>query len=131
MEKFDKLTKELKLLAESILNGEQGQDIESGLLQARELYEKFLILSHLNQEMESTDMAASESIEAPSPFTAVVTEETIEIDISEEIELAKEKNIMSVPSIIVGNKRLTHIMDEQDIVDAILQGFLSSVNLKD
>jgi hypothetical protein len=85
MEKFDKLTKELKLLAESILNGEQGQDIESGLLQARELYEKFLILSHLNQEMESTDMAASESIEAPSPFTAVVTEETIEIDISEDI----------------------------------------------
>lgn len=53
------------------------------------------------------------------------------IDISEEMELAKKNNILSVPSIIVGNKRLTHIMDEQDIVDAILQGFLSSVSWED
>ncbi len=53
------------------------------------------------------------------------------IDISEEMELAKKNNILSVPSIIVGNKRLMHIMDEQDIVDAILQGFLSSVSLED
>jgi hypothetical protein len=53
------------------------------------------------------------------------------IDISENIEEAKKNNIMSVPSIVVGSKRLTHIMDEQDIVDAILQGFLSSVSLEE
>ena len=53
------------------------------------------------------------------------------IDISEEMELAKKNNILSVPTIIVGNKRLTHIMDEQDIVDAILQGFISSVSLEE
>jgi thiol-disulfide isomerase/thioredoxin len=53
------------------------------------------------------------------------------IDISENIEDAKKYNIMSVPSIIVGKKRLTHIMDEQDIVDAILKGLLSSVSLEE
>ena len=53
------------------------------------------------------------------------------IDISEEMELAKKNNILSVPTIIVGHKRLSHIMDDQDIVDAILQGFLSSVSLEE
>ena len=52
----------------------------------------------------------------------------IDISNTDEMKLAKKNNILSVPSIIVGNKRLTHIMDEQDIVDAILQGFLSSVS---
>ena len=50
------------------------------------------------------------------------------IDISEDMEIAKKNNILSVPSIIIGNKRLTHILDEQDIVDAILQGLISSVS---
>lgn len=55
------------------------------------------------------------------------------IDISQEegINLANKNNILSVPSIIVGTKRLTHIMDEQDIVDAILQGLISSVSLEE
>ena len=54
------------------------------------------------------------------------------IDISQEegMELASKNKILSVPSIIVGNKKLTHILDEQDIVDAILQGLLSSVSLE-
>jgi len=55
----------------------------------------------------------------------------IDISNAEEMELARKNNILTVPSIIVGNKRLTHIMDEHDIVDAILQGFLSSVNIEE
>jgi len=54
------------------------------------------------------------------------------IDISEEknMELAKNNNILSVPAIVIGSKKLTHIMDEQDIVDAILKGLISSVSLE-
>ncbi|MBN2155935.1 MAG: thioredoxin family protein [Candidatus Lokiarchaeota archaeon] len=55
----------------------------------------------------------------------------IDVSLTDEMELARKNNILSVPSIIVGNKRLTHIMDEQDIVDTILQGFLSSVSLEE
>ena len=55
----------------------------------------------------------------------------LDISLEEGMELAGMNNILSVPSIIVGTKRLTHIMDEQDIVDAILQGFLSSVSLEE
>jgi protein-disulfide isomerase len=55
----------------------------------------------------------------------------IDISNADEMDLARKNNILSVPSIIVGNKRLTHIMDEEDIVDAILQGFLSSVSWDD
>ena len=51
------------------------------------------------------------------------------IDISEEMELAKKNNVLSVPTIIIGNNKLTHILDEQDIVDAILKGLLSTVTL--
>ena len=53
------------------------------------------------------------------------------IDISEEMELAKKNNVLSVPTIIIGNKRLTHILDEQDIVDAILKGLISSVSMEE
>jgi hypothetical protein len=53
------------------------------------------------------------------------------IDISEEMELAKENNILSVPTIIIGKNKLTHILDEQDIVDAILKGLISSVSLEE
>ena len=53
------------------------------------------------------------------------------IDISEEMELAKKNNVLSVPTIIIGNNKLTHILDEQDIVDAILKGLISSVSLEE
>ena len=57
--------------------------------------------------------------------------EKIDISESTQMEIARKNNILSVPSIIVGKNRLTHIMDEQDIVDAILQGFLSSISLEE
>ena len=55
----------------------------------------------------------------------------IQHELDHQKKLAKKNNILSVPTIIVGHKRLSHIMDDQDIVDAILQGFLSSVSLEE
>lgn len=55
------------------------------------------------------------------------------VDISgsaENIELSKKHNVLSVPTIIVGDKRLSSSIDENDITDAILQGFLSSIHLE-
>ncbi|MBD3352776.1 MAG: hypothetical protein GF364_14910 [Candidatus Lokiarchaeota archaeon] len=53
----------------------------------------------------------------------------IDISKAENLDLTKKKNILSVPTIIVGDKRLSTNIDEEDLVDAILQGFLSSVKI--
>jgi hypothetical protein len=50
------------------------------------------------------------------------------IDIAKDVEKAKEFNILSVPTIIVGGVRLNVIIDKNELTDAILQGFLSSIN---
>ncbi|MHA1821333.1 MAG: thioredoxin family protein [Promethearchaeota archaeon] len=54
----------------------------------------------------------------------------IDIDASKEnLELSKKYNVMSVPTIIINDKRLSGSIEQDDLVDAILQGFLSSVSL--
>jgi len=49
------------------------------------------------------------------------------VDIAQELELARKFNILSVPTIIIGSQRLSVIIDKNELTDAILQGFLSSV----
>jgi thiol-disulfide isomerase/thioredoxin len=51
------------------------------------------------------------------------------IDIAEEIDTARKYNVISVPTIIIGAVRLSIIIDKNELTDAILQGFLSSVSL--
>ncbi len=53
------------------------------------------------------------------------------INIAEEIETARKHNVFSVPTIIIGGTRLTVIIDKNELTDAILQGFLSSVSFDD
>jgi thiol-disulfide isomerase/thioredoxin len=53
------------------------------------------------------------------------------IDIQQEMELAKKYNILSVPTILIGNVRLSIIIDKNELTDAILQGFLSSISFED
>ena len=50
------------------------------------------------------------------------------VDIAKELEIARKFNILSVPTIIIGNQRLSVIIDKNELTDAILQGFLSSVS---
>ena len=52
-------------------------------------------------------------------------------DIAKELDLARKFNILSVPTIIIGNQRLSVIIDKNELTDAILQGFLSSVSYAD
>jgi glutaredoxin len=51
------------------------------------------------------------------------------IDISKDVETAKNHNVLSVPTIIIGGTRLSVVFDKNELTDAILQGFISSLSM--
>ncbi len=51
------------------------------------------------------------------------------IDIEQSHKITKEHNITSVPTIIIADKRLSVDIQEEEIIDAILYGFISSVKI--
>ena len=51
------------------------------------------------------------------------------VNIVKESELAQEYDVLSVPTIICGDVRLSVVIDKNELTDAILQGFLSSVSI--
>lgn len=55
---LNNLIEDLRILAESILKEEQVSDVESKLDQARSLYEKLLVLDHLEKESNQDDSVA-------------------------------------------------------------------------
>ncbi len=52
------------------------------------------------------------------------------IDVVENYELTNEYKITSLPTIIVADRRLSVNIQEEDIIDAILYGFISSVKIE-
>ena len=53
------------------------------------------------------------------------------INVVEDITIAQKYNVISCPTIIIGNTRLNVIFDKNELTDAILQGFISSVSLEE
>lgn len=53
------------------------------------------------------------------------------VDIAEDLELARKFNVLAVPTIIIGRVRLSVVIDKNELTDAILQGFLSSVSFEE
>jgi thiol-disulfide isomerase/thioredoxin len=51
------------------------------------------------------------------------------IDVEKNYQLTKKYQITSLPTIIVADKRLSLNIQEEDIIDAILYGFISSVKI--
>ena len=51
------------------------------------------------------------------------------IDIEQSHKITRDHNITSVPTIIVADKRLAVDIQEEEIIDAILYGFISSVKI--
>jgi thiol-disulfide isomerase/thioredoxin len=51
------------------------------------------------------------------------------IDIEQSHKITKDHNITSVPTIIIADKRLAVDIQEEEIIDAILYGFISSVKI--
>ena len=52
-------------------------------------------------------------------------------NIMKESKIAQNFNVISVPTIICGDIRLSVVIEKRDLTDAILQGFLSSVSFED
>lgn len=55
--------------------------------------------------------------------------EKISIDLEENRHYTQEYRITSVPTVIIANKRLSVNIAEEEIIDAILYAFISSVKL--
>ncbi|MHA1730194.1 MAG: glutaredoxin family protein [Promethearchaeota archaeon] len=56
----------------------------------------------------------------------------IDISKNKNLELIEKMKVLSVPTVIVGNRRLmSSSISEDDVIDAILVGFLSSVSLEE
>ncbi|MHA2288070.1 MAG: thioredoxin family protein [Promethearchaeota archaeon] len=51
------------------------------------------------------------------------------IDVEKNYQLTQQYKITSLPTIIISNRKLSVNIQEEDIVDAILYGFISSVKL--
>ncbi len=51
------------------------------------------------------------------------------IDVEKNYKLTSSYKITSLPTIIVADRRLTVNIQEEDIIDAILYGFISSVKI--
>jgi len=52
------------------------------------------------------------------------------IDVEKNYNLTKQYKIISLPTIIIADKRLSLNIQEEDIIDAILYGFISSVKIE-
>jgi len=81
------LRKELKILAEQILNEQKELDFKALLDQTREIYEKCVVLNHLNNEDKTTveDLDAFDPIEESYAEQPQITE-----DIKYEVESVNE-----------------------------------------
>lgn len=51
------------------------------------------------------------------------------IDIEKSAQLTQEYKITAVPTLIISDKKLSVNIQEEDIIDSILQGFISSVEI--
>ena len=52
------------------------------------------------------------------------------IDVEKNYQLTKEYKITSLPTVIVADRKLSVNIQEEDIIDAILYGFISSVKIE-
>ena len=85
---LNNLIEELRILAESILKEEQGSDLESKLNQARNLYEKLLILDHLEKETKEDNLPqeVEEEIEPEIELKIEIPEPIVEEFVKEEVQ---------------------------------------------
>jgi len=64
-----------------------------------------------------------------SMFGKKLSIEKINIEQKENFDMTKKYAITSVPTLIIAEKKLNVDVQEEDIIDAILNGFISSIEL--
>jgi thiol-disulfide isomerase/thioredoxin len=52
------------------------------------------------------------------------------IDVEKNYSLTKQYNIISLPTIVIADRRLSLNIQQEDVIDAILYGFISSVKIE-
>lgn len=110
---LNNLIEDLRKLAASILKEEQTSNLESKLNQARELYEKLLILNHLEKEIKEEDLISvfEEEKEIDIEINLEVSEPVVQDSIIEEPAI-QEPIIQEVVKVVVQEK-LTPIIEEE------------------
>jgi len=94
---LNNLIEELKVLAENILKEEQINDAAARLSQAREIYEKLLILSHELEREEKTKTLIEEETREPQIEAIPEITESVEDDASESEKVISTENIEEEP----------------------------------
>ena len=51
------------------------------------------------------------------------------IDVEKHYQLTKEYKVTSLPTIIIADRILSNVISKEDIIEAILYGFISSVKI--
>jgi len=107
------LRKELKILAEQILNEEKELDFNALLDQTREIYEKCVLLNHLNNEDKTTveELDEFDQIEEPYVEQAQIIEE-VKYEVEPVDETADLKNLENSE-----NSKI--IEDEQEAIPSL------------
>ena len=107
------LRKELKILAEQILNEEKELDFNALLDQTREIYEKCVLLNHLNNEDKTTveELDEFDQIEEPYVEQAQIIEE-VKYEVEPVDETADLKNLEN-------SENSKMIEDEQEAIPSL------------
>ena len=94
---LNNLIEELKVLAENILKEEQINDVASRLSQAREIYEKLLVLNHELEREEKAKTLIEEETIAPQLEEIPEIEERVDDESSESEKVTSAENIEEEP----------------------------------
>ena len=106
---LNNLIDELKVLAEQILNEENSENMVSSLDHARDLYEKLLILKHIQEqeemhsapEKEVMQVTQPEQVSEMLPDVEANSSESDLVDNSNVVEAEEEESVLSLDDLFV------------------------------
>ena len=109
------LRKELKILAEQILNEQKELDFKALLDQTRNIYEKCVVLNHLNNEDKTTVEALDNSDEIEGPYVeqAQITEE-LKFEVESVNEITELRDLENSE-----NSKMIEEEEEEEVVPSL------------
>ena len=106
------LRKELKILAEQILNEQNELDFKALLNQTREIYEKCLVLNHLNNEEKTTEEEGGNFDQIEEPYVE-------QVQIIEELKLEVESVNETTELKDLENSENSKIIEEEEVIPSL------------
>jgi len=106
------LRKELKILAEQILNEEKELDFKALINQTREIYEKCVVLNHLNNEGMTT-------MEVLNDFDQIEEPIVEKVQIIEELKIVEESVNEITASRDLENSENSKMREEEEVIPSL------------